>query len=156
MQSKQSEFDYQINEIMSQAQSQIESLQNEIESKSMQVEKLSERASSLERDELALYPKVKSLWIEKAKRTVSIDEIVDVTGLSKQRIRAAVTGGKIVRDNRNKDVFRVASVIEWLKNVPAEKANNSGMISEPTTDPLPVTNGHRKVTQPLALVPLEV
>jgi hypothetical protein len=149
MQSKQHECDSQINEIMSQAKSQIESLQNEM---CMQVEKLSERASSLERDELALYPKVQCLWIEKAKRTVSIDEIADVTGLSKQRIRAAVTSGKIVRDNRNKDVFRVASVIEWLKNVPVEKTNHSwplSLLKPQDTDPLPATNGHRKITQPL-------
>jgi len=122
MQSKQSEFEYQIKAI--------EHLQNLLETKSMQVEKLSERASSLEREELAFYPKVQSLWIEKAKRTVSIDEIVDVTGLSKQRIRAAITGGKIARDNRNKELFRVSSVVEWLKTIPASEA------------PIPVMNSH--------------
>jgi len=157
MQSKQSEFEYQINTVVAR---EIERLQNLLEAKSLQVEKLSERASSLERDELASYPKVRSLWVEKAKRTVSIDEIAEVTGLSKQRIRSAITSGKIVRDNRNKDVFRVASVVEWLKSIPAEKTTTSGPLSvtksEQHTDPLPATNGHRKKdTQPLELVEIE-
>ncbi len=134
MHSKQSEFEYQVNAIVEEGKNRIESLQNLLEAKSIQVEKLSERASSLERNELALYPKVQSLWIEKAKRTVSFDEIVDVTGLSKQRIRAAITGGKIARDNRNKELLRVSSVVEWLKTIPVSEA--------PLPDMSITSNGH--------------
>jgi hypothetical protein len=144
MQSKQSEFEYQIKAIVEEGKSRIEQLQNQLETREMQVQKLSERASSLEREELAFYPKVQVLWIEKAKRTVSFDEIVDVTGLSKQRIRAAITGGKIARDNRNKDLFRVSSVVEWLKTIPVSEA------------PIP-SNGHSHTETPLGeFVEMEV
>ena len=136
MQSKQSEFEYQIKAIVEEGKNRIEHLQNLLETKSMQVEKLSERASSLEREELAFYPKVQSLWIEKAKRTVSIDEIVDVTGLSKQRIRAAITGGKIARDNRNKELFRVSSVVEWLKTIPVNGTSNGRNDTDPLALPV--------------------
>lgn len=142
MQSKQSEYEYRINSIVEQGKSKIESLQNQLEDKSTLVQKLSERASSLERDELALFPNVKVLWLEKAKSRVSIDEIVEATGLSKQRIRAAINGGKIARDNRNKDLFKVSSVIEWLKTIPvnsvSQNHSNGHMEDEESVFDLPV------------------
>ncbi|HEX3641622.1 MAG TPA: hypothetical protein VHV10_10050, partial [Ktedonobacteraceae bacterium] len=60
MQSKQAEFEYRVNEIVEQGKSRIGDLQNLLEAKDVQVQKLSERASSLVAQGLENYPKVLS------------------------------------------------------------------------------------------------
>ncbi len=109
------------------------------------------------------YPKVANEWLAKNKKTVTLDEIMQVTGQSKRRINRA----PFQRSGRNKDLILVSSVIDWLKTVPLptnraeQNAADSGELpasqAEQNTDPLPVTNGHRKVTRPLEdLVELDV
>jgi hypothetical protein len=60
------------------------------------------------------YPKVGSIWIEKGVKSVSIEEIVEVTGHSKRLVSSA----PLQRTSRNKDLILVTSVIEWLKTAP--------------------------------------
>jgi len=103
-----------------------------LETQNRQVNLLAEKASSLISQGLDSYPKVQKEWIESDKKTVSIGEIEMVTGHSKQRINAAIRGGKLARDNRNKEVIRVSSVLEWLRTIP--------IVKEHDTDPLPALN----------------
>lgn len=95
-----------------------EELLIELNSQNQQINKLSERASSLNREPLLNYPIVAIDWVENGKRTVSIDELISATGVTKQKIAAAIRSGKLQKDNRNKDLIRVSSVVEWLKSIP--------------------------------------
>lgn len=149
MAAKQSEFEYQINLIVEQSKTQIDHFQNLLKTQNEQVQKLSERASSLSSQGLENYPKVISELIDQGVKTVSVDILSELTGISKRRINAAKT---LQRTSRNKELILVSSVIDWLKTVPLSQE------SKPQdTDPIPATNGHRKKTQPLDnLVPLEV
>lgn len=61
------------------------------------------------------YPFVISEWIEKDRKTVTMDEISLITGLSKR----LVTKASFKRSPRNPDLVLVSSVIEWLKTIPA-------------------------------------
>ena len=127
MEAKQTEFDYRLNEILDQAKVQIEQLQNQLEAKNEQVQKLSERASSLTSQGLENYPKVISELIDRGVKTVSVDDLSALTGISKRRI---VNAKSLQRHSRNKDLIMVNSAIEWLKKQP------SNGHSEPDTDPL--------------------
>lgn len=149
MNAKQNDFEYQLNLVIEQSKNEIEHFQNLLKSQNEQVQKLSERASSLTSQELENYPKVISELVNQRVKTVSVDDLSQLTGISKRRINAAKM---LQRTSRNKDLIFVSSAVEWLKTMP--------LSLEPKpqdTDPLPATNGHRKVTQPLAdLVLLEV
>jgi hypothetical protein len=140
MQSKQNEFEYQLNLLMEQSQNEIEYFQNLIESQNEQVKKLSERASSVVSSGLENYPKVLTKLVNSGIKTVSVDDLSELTGISKRRINAAKM---LQRTSRNKDLIFVSSVIEWLKTLPPT-TNKSG----PITDPLSL-NGHAKITTPL-------
>jgi hypothetical protein len=108
------------------------------------------------------YPKVADEWLAKGRKSASMDEIIAVTGHSKRRLNKA----NLQRSSRNKDLILISAVIDWLKTVPlptdkAEPKPRDTDELQPSqstqnTDPLPVTNGHRKVTRPLDLVPLEI
>lgn len=115
---------------------EIEGLREQLKTSSLQVNQLAERASSLASQGLASYPKVTSLWLETGTKTVTLSEIEEVTGLSRQRIHAAARAGKFQRDNRKKDGYRVSSVIEWLKTIPVIESSS---------------NGHNRGTDPLGL-----
>jgi len=117
---------------------EIENMTQLLKTSTLQVNRLAEKASSLDRDVLALYPKVQSIWIESGVKTVTLNEIAEVTGLSKQRINAAAKADKFQKDNRNKDKVRVSSVIEWLKTLPVVESSNghSNGHSFGDTDPL--------------------
>jgi hypothetical protein len=125
---------------------EIENLTQMLKSSSSQINQLAERASSLELRGLDSYPKVVSMWIESGVKTVTLSDIEQVTGLSRQRINAAAKAGKFQRDNRKKDSFRVSSIIEWLKTIPASlpetpipvssQSNGHNLVSENHTDPL--------------------
>ena len=163
IQAKQSEFEDRLNLIMEQSKSEIERFQNLLESQNAQVQKLSERASSLTATGLENYPKVQIELVEKQVKTVSADVLSELTGISKRQIASART---LQRHNRNKDLILVASVIDWLKTapLPANKAEQNTELPavqpEQNTDPLPVakpTNGHQKITRELGeLVELNV
>lgn len=112
MQSKQSEFDYRINEILEQGKNKIEHLQMLLQTQNAQVQKLSEKASSLERHGLENYPKVMSELIDQDIKTVSVERLSELTGHSKRKIANAKS---LQRHSRNRDLIMVSSVIEWLK-----------------------------------------
>lgn len=112
---KQSEFEYRLNEIVEQGKSQIGHLQNLLEAKNMQVQKLSERASSLVSQGLENYPKFVEELVTKGVKTVHIDTLSELTGISKRRIASAKS---LQRHSRNKDLIMVNSAIEWLQKQP--------------------------------------
>jgi len=97
---------------------------------------------------LKTYPKVGIEWLAKDRKTVTIEEIITVTGQSKRRVNKA----GLQRSSRNRDLILVSSILEWLKTAPKPEPKAQ------STDPLPVLNGHRnKDTKPLDnLVELEV
>jgi len=119
---------------------EIGTLKDQLNTSSFQINQLSERASSLELRGLDSYPKVTSMWIESGVKTVTLSDIESVTGLSRQRIHAAAKAGKFARDNRKKDGYRVSSIVEWLKTIPAPLPEtpipSNGHSSEQYTDPL--------------------
>jgi hypothetical protein len=93
------------------------------------------------------YPLVSDKWLAKGRKSASIDEIMAVTGHTKRKLNNA----PLRVSSRNDKLILISSVLEWLKTAPKPEPKPQD------TDPLPVTNGHRKVTQPLAeWVPLEV
>jgi len=140
MENLQRNFETTLNEmrdnfkmIIESKQTEIDRFQNLLTSQSEQVKRLAEKASSLELRGLENYPKVISEWIERGVKTVSIEDILSVTGQSKRRINNA----KLQRHSRNKDLIMVSSVIDWLKNAPLPEVpiiSNGHAISD--TDPL--------------------
>ena len=80
------------------------------------------------------YPRVASEWLATKRKTVTIDEIVMVTGHTKRKVVKA----PFKRSTRNPDLVLISSVIEWLKTVPLP-ANTSRQI-EPVSDELPIVN----------------
>jgi len=139
MQSKQAEFEYRVNEIVGQGKSRIEHLQNLLEAKDVQVQKLSERASSLVAQGLENYPKVLSELVNGGVKTVSVDDLSDLTGISKRRINAAKS---LQRHSRNRDLIMVNSAIEWLKK-------------QPLSD-IPISSNGHNDTDPLELSVLTI
>jgi hypothetical protein len=89
------------------------------------------------------YPQVVTEWLAKNRKTVTIEEIIETTGLHKKLISKAT----FQRAPRNQDLILITSVLEWLKTAPKPKQNGKD------TDPLlPVKagkNGHAKITTPL-------
>jgi hypothetical protein len=65
-------------------------------------------------DVLKQYPKVASAWVEKGVKSVTMEEIIQVTGHGKRRLSRV----PFQRTSRNKDLILVTSVIEWLKTAP--------------------------------------
>jgi len=123
-----------------------------LETQNRQVNLLAEKATSLELQGLDSYPKVQKEWIEKGVKTCSIGEIELVTGLSRQRINAAIRANKLQKDNRNKELIRVSSVVEWLKTIPApviETNLSNGQFNG-------LSNGHSTDTEALNLQALNV
>ena len=77
------------------------------------------------------YPDVYILWLSKNIKTVSIDDIVAVTGQRKRRVAYQV-GKALKPSTRNDGLILVSSIITWLKTAPMP-ANK-----EAHTDPIPV------------------
>ncbi len=142
--SQLAEKDSQINQLQTQIdrlnqdlQTRVSELSNELKARNEQVNLLTERASSVNREALENYPKVLNEWVEKNVKTASVEEIEAITGQSKRRINIAIKAGKLTKDNRNKDLIRVSSVIEWLKTAPLpETPIPSNGHSNGDTDPL--------------------
>lgn len=83
-------------------------------------------------------------WVSSAK-SASVDDICKYSGHSKQRVLWAIKRGDIRKSPGRGTTFTMASIEEWLKNVPPSPAK-----AESNTDPiLPATNGHSNVTSPL-------
>jgi hypothetical protein len=95
---------------------------------------------------LESYPEVSYEWLEKGRKTATLDEIINVTGHSRRRLKKAL----LQRAPRNKNLILISSVLEYLKTAPKPEQR------EINTDELPVQNGHLEV-HPLAdLVEMEV
>jgi len=89
------------------------------------------------------YPKVQSEWLSQERKSVTIDEIVEVTKHSKRKLLAQV--GKAFKTTpRNPEKILVSSVMEWLKTtpVPEQTAGVEGAFATGK----PGGNGHRKQT----------
>lgn len=93
---------------------EIEKLALLLKTQSQQVNLLAERASTLELRGLENYQKVVEEWLNRGVKTVTIEEIMAVTGHSKRQINRA----KLETDRRNSNRIRVSSVVEWLKIAP--------------------------------------
>jgi|SRR5271157_1195684 len=134
------------NEKLSLAQTHLEEvteITQHLNAASIQVNLLAERASSLASQGLDSYQLVLDEWINREIKTVTIEEIVRVTGHSRQRINAAISSGKIKPDRRNTKKFRVTSIVEWLRTIPvpiveSDRLNGNG-------------NGHDRDTDALSL-----
>lgn len=66
---------------------------------------------------LVKFPKVQS-WLTTSQRTATIEQVADVTGLSKRRLTNRVKDGTLKRNSRNRDLVHISSVIEYLKTDP--------------------------------------
>lgn len=117
---------------------EIENMTQLLKTSTLQINRLAEKASSLELRGLDAFPKVQSEWIEKGVKTVTLTEIEQVTGLSRQRINAAAKAEKFAKDNRNKDKVRVSSIIEWLKTMTVIESSNGHSIGDTPPLGLPV------------------
>lgn len=60
------------------------------------------------------YPRVASEWLAHNRKTVGIEEIMEVTGHSKRRLNKA----PLRRSPRNADLILITSVIDWLRTAP--------------------------------------
>src|SRR5260221_9008763 len=66
---------------------------------------------------LVKFPKVQS-WLTTSQRTATIEQVAEVTGLSKRRVVNRVKDGTLKRNSRNQNLVHVSSVIEYLKTDP--------------------------------------
>lgn len=66
---------------------------------------------------LVKFPKVQS-WLTTSQRTATIEQVVDVTGLSKRRVVNRLKDGTLKRNSRNANLVHITSVIEYLKTDP--------------------------------------
>lgn len=104
--------------------------------------RLAEKASSLVSDKLSYYPKV-TAFLEKTKdKTITVDSIVELTGLSKRRINKAIAEKSLSLQSRNKEVL-VSSLLRWLQDIPVPSsemertfATNGHNHHDQNTDPL--------------------
>jgi hypothetical protein len=99
-----------------------------------QIIHLSEKATSLVVEPLERkYPLVKTEWIDRGIKSVSLEEMVRVTGISKRKIQHAA----IRKAGRNGELYLVSSVMEWLNSLPMNAtANGNGNGFHQDTDPL--------------------
>lgn len=97
------------------------------------------------------YPKVQSEWLAQERKSVTIDEIVEVTKHSKRRLLAQV--GKAFKTTpRNPEKILIGSVLEWLKTAPIPE-QNAGLASAFPTEKTGGSgqgNGYQKQTVKLA------
>jgi hypothetical protein len=94
---------------------EVNELSNQLINQKQAVHKLSERAASLELQGLENYPIVTNEWLKNGLPSVTLEVIARSTGHSKRKILAA----KLKTSTRNKSLYLVSSVVEWLRNTPA-------------------------------------
>jgi len=66
-----------------------------------------------------MYPSIEKEWIMTNKKSVSLDEIIKVTGINKRR----VTNARIRKTGRNDALYFVSSVLDWLNSQIKEDTN---------------------------------
>lgn len=99
---------------------------------------------------LEAYPLIETEWLAKNKKSVTIEEIITVTGHSKRRLNRVA----FARSSRNKELILVSSIIDWLKTAPKPEPK---AINTDEMESVSPKNGHRKNTRPLPdLVEMEV
>ena len=69
------------------------------------------------------YPET-ALWLATGQRTVTIEQIMDATKISKRRIRNRVNDGTLKRSPRNANRIVIMSVMGWLKAVQPDTQKN--------------------------------
>lgn len=85
-------------------------------------------------DVLEKYPEVYYSWIEKSVKSVSLDDIADVTGHSKRRL-IKYAGKAFKRTPKNANLYTVSSVVEWLKTAPTPNGKTDEIkVVKPTSD----------------------
>src|SRR5258708_16304364 len=72
---------------------------------------------------LVKFPKVQS-WLTTSQRTATIEQVAEVTGLSKRRVVNRVKDGTLKRNSRNQNLVHISSVIEYLKTNPVANRLN--------------------------------
>jgi predicted GIY-YIG superfamily endonuclease len=77
---------------------------------------------------LTSYPEIRSEWLKKNKRTVSLDEVKQVTGQDMRKLKKA----PLRRAARNDNLVLISSVIAWLKTIPLPTED------EPITNESPI------------------
>lgn len=99
-----------------------------------QIIQLSEKATSLVVGPIErFYPHVKSELLDNGVKSVSLDDLVRLTGLSKRKIQNAT----LRKTGRNGELYLVSSVIEWLKSLPiSSNGNGNGNGQSHDTDAL--------------------
>jgi hypothetical protein len=91
---------------------------------------------------LEAYPMVASEWLAKNRKSVTLDEIITVTGQSKRRLNRV----SFARSSRNKELILVSSIIDWLKTAPKPEPKT---VNTDEMESVSKSNGHRKTTTPL-------
>ncbi len=64
------------------------------------------------------YPKVAQAWLAKGMKSVSVEDIIEVTGHSRQRV-VYHAKNTFARTPKNPEKYTVASILKWLKTTPA-------------------------------------
>jgi len=95
-----------------------ESAQNAIDGGSSQY------ASILKR-----FPKVAEAWLAKDLKTVSAEEVKEVTGLSRQRVASAIKH-RLTKGPGKSQKYTVASVLKWLETIPDSAVNDGDAPAE--------------------------
>lgn len=102
------------NALVEQYSSEVSELSNKLLTQTYAVNKLSERASSLASQGLENYSNEVNSWLESGLSTLTLERIVEATGHSKRKVLAA----KLKTSTRNKQLYLVSSVLEWLRKTP--------------------------------------
>ena len=88
--------------------------------KDVQNERKTDGRVELSEDVLTLikhYPKIEA-WLSTSQRSVTIDEVIEVSGQSKRKIQNRLNEKVLERTKRNPNLLTLSSVIEWLKTLP--------------------------------------
>ena len=88
-------------------------------------------------DILAAYPMITKEWLAKGTKSVSVEEIIAATGLSRQKVQYHARN-TLARTPKNPEKYTVASVLKWLKTMPKPAVKNI----EPAPE-TPSANGHQ-------------
>ncbi|HZO72819.1 MAG TPA: hypothetical protein VFB60_11505 [Ktedonobacteraceae bacterium] len=69
-------------------------------------------------DVMKSYPKVVQVWLAKGVKSVSVEDIIEVTGHSRQKV-VYHAKNTFARTPKNPEKYTVASILKWLKTTPA-------------------------------------
>ncbi len=108
--------------------------------KDVQNEHKTDGVLELSEDVLTLvkrYPRIEA-WLSTSQRSVTIDELIEVSGQSKRKIQNRLNDKTLERTKRNPNLITIGSVIEWLKTLPFPS------FSEAITDAIPAVIDREK------------